>query len=94
MSTCLYVKSIPYFMTTIISSNGDRSDQKMCDDCTYVFADNHVFKCEYCKTVDTCIDCVGTMHKVGGGHYDTLCKKCWQKCSDLIEQEIAKNSGK
>ena len=69
--------------------------QKKCDDCNNMFDNDHVFKCESCHDINTCIDCVGSLPRVGGGKpYDTLCKKCWQKRGDLIEQAIAKGGGK
>ena len=80
-------------MSAIMPSDDGKS-QKRCDDCGYVFDGDRVFECERCHIINTCMSCVGTMHKVGGGHYDTLCKKCWKKCSALIDQEIAKGDGR
>lgn len=68
---------------------------KKCDDCNKTFEDNSVFACEQCHKINTCMNCVGTCHKIDEtgiiGHYDTLCKSCWKKASKLIDEHIAKN---
>lgn len=68
---------------------------KKCDDCYKTFENDSVFVCELCNKINTCINCVGTCHKMGktglDGKYDTLCKSCWQKAAKLIEEHIARN---
>ena len=67
---------------------------KKCDDCSKMFENNSVFVCEKCNKRNTCMNCVGTSHKIDEdgiiGHYDTLCRKCLKEAFRLIDEHIAK----